>query len=340
MTTVSKRTDYKYLGSYTGHRVHDFVHAHFVLVTVMLLITALLFILAMIIYVVFNKREKQASKEYMEELEELNNEISMQNQALEIHKKALEETIVYAEHEKRSKNEILNDAAEVLEKTLRRLKDYANIAKMVSGDEEKLHIYLDRICMTCDELTNNIMGIIQAESLDGMQKELRPVQVSIPALLESLKKEAAEQAEGKHIQLYMECGGVKDDTFFCDKEKLDLALGNVLDNALKYTGTGGIVSVHATEKGSIKDNNAEFVFCVKDTGTGMSDDFLKRVFNPFSKEDNESISNVQGTGLGLLTARKAVEAMGGKITLKSCQGVGTEVTIALKEIRSQEKREL
>ena len=100
-----------------------------------------------------------------------------------------------------------------------------------------------------------------------------------------------------------------------------------LSNAVKYTGAGGIVSVRITEKPGASMGSANYEFSVKDTGIGMSQEFMEHIFEPFERERNSTISGIQGTGLGMAITKNIVDMMNGTIDVKSEQGVGTEFTV-------------
>ncbi len=116
---------------------------------------------------------------------------------------------------------------------------------------------------------------------------------------------------------------------FCDKLRLNQILLNLLSNSIKYTGTGGIISVKITEKPGAPTGFANYEFHIKDTGIGMSQDFVEHIFEPFERERNSTISRIQGTGLGMAITKNIVDMMHGGIEVLSQQGVGTEFIVSL-----------
>ena len=72
-----------------------------------------------------------------------------------------------------------------------------------------------------------------------------------------------------------------------------------MSNAVKYTGAGGIVSIRITEKGGAPEGYANYEFLIKDTGIGMSEEFVAHIFEPFEREQNATLSGIEGTGLGM-----------------------------------------
>jgi len=102
-----------------------------------------------------------------------------------------------------------------------------------------------------------------------------------------------------------------------DKEKMELAVQNLLENAVKYTPEGGKINI------SVEKNNNNIVFKIKDTGVGIPDDQHERIFTKFFRGDNVIRMETEGSGLGLYTTRNIVDAHKGKIWFDSKEGEGT-----------------
>ena len=103
---------------------------------------------------------------------------------------------------------------------------------------------------------------------------------------------------------------------------------NILSNAVKYNRSGGTVDFNIEER-SVDDSHSSYVFTVRDTGMGMSHEFLKRIYEPFSREQSAPETTYSGTGLGMAITKELVDRLDGTINISSKQGVGTTVTIKL-----------
>ncbi len=114
---------------------------------------------------------------------------------------------------------------------------------------------------------------------------------------------------------------------YADYLRMSQVLSNLLSNAMKFTNTGGSVTFIVDEVEYPKDGYVGFEITVRDTGIGMSDDFQQKLFQPFERENSATVSGVQGTGLGLSIAKNLVDLMGGKISVSSKLGEGTEFKI-------------
>ena len=112
-----------------------------------------------------------------------------------------------------------------------------------------------------------------------------------------------------------------------DIQRLRQIFVNILNNSVKYTKDKGEISLSICEE--VKDDRCELIFNCTDNGMGMSQDFLKRIFDPFERVNNSTNSGIEGTGLGMSIVKKLVDAMNGRIDIKSKEGEGTSITIAI-----------
>jgi len=114
----------------------------------------------------------------------------------------------------------------------------------------------------------------------------------------------------------------------CDNLRLRQIVLNVLENAVKFTPDGGTIYYEITEL----FNDPEYVtyrFVIEDTGIGMSKDFLARIWDPFSQEDEGSRTNYNGTGIGMTITKEYVQMLGGTIEVESQLHVGSKFTITI-----------
>ncbi|MDE7068477.1 MAG: response regulator, partial [Schaedlerella arabinosiphila] len=121
---------------------------------------------------------------------------------------------------------------------------------------------------------------------------------------------------------------VLDEDIYCDNLRLNQVLLNLLSNAIKYTTAGGIISMRVMEKSKVTADYASYEFHIKDTGIGMSKEFVTHIFEPFEREKNSTISGIQGTGLGMAITKNIVDMMNGSIEVRSELGVGTEFIVS------------
>lgn len=134
-------------------------------------------------------------------------------------------------------------------------------------------------------------------------------------------------AEAKHITFLTPAfGKVEWYEYYVDVLKTQRMLMNILNNACKFTGEGGRISLSFKNIRHDEETAVDLII-IEDTGCGMSKEFLARVFEPFAQEHNIYSGTVQGTGLGMSLARETALAMGGDITVESTPGVGSKFTV-------------
>ena len=174
-------------------------------------------------------------------------------------------------------------------------------------------------------LINDVLDMSRIES-GRMHLDEKPCQ--LPDILHGLRNILQADIHAKQLELYIDAVDVLDEEIYCDKLRLNQVLLNLLSNAVKYTGAGGIVSLRITEKAGAPEGYAHYEFTIKDTGIGMSEEFVSHIFEPFEREKNSTISGIQGTGLGMAITKNIVDMMNGTIEVKSEQDVGTEVIVS------------
>ena len=111
--------------------------------------------------------------------------------------------------------------------------------------------------------------------------------------------------------------------------RLNQILLNILSNAIKFTPTGGTISIRISQKNGAPKGRGCYEFRIKDNGIGMSEEFQKHIFEAFSREESSTVSGIQGTGLGMSITKNIVDMMGGTIALESEPGKGSEFIVDL-----------
>lgn len=174
-------------------------------------------------------------------------------------------------------------------------------------------------------LVNDILDISQAEEKKFI---LHPEVYSVREFLESINNIIGEQCKNKGVIYTTDFGQIADRAFMVDRLRFGQIFLNLLSNSCKYTREGGKVDFMATVL-SEKDGITTVEFRVKDTGIGMSEEFLAHAFDAFSQAHTSTIDTRQGSGLGLSIVKQLVDLLKGNIDIKSKKGHGTEVTVIL-----------
>lgn len=186
------------------------------------------------------------------------------------------------------------------------------------------------------ELINEVLDMSKIESGDTTLHE-EPLYLSkTMKIVDGVCRQAAVD---KHQIFDMDIEEIRDDHVLADPVRLRQVLINLISNGVKYTPEHGCVQVKVTQGNSFAEGKASYFFVVKDNGIGMSEEFQKKLFEPFSREDNSMTNATQGTGLGLSIAKSIIAQMGGSIEVKSIQGKGTTFLVRLDLKLVEEEKE-
>ncbi|MBN2778958.1 MAG: response regulator [Bacteroidales bacterium] len=177
-------------------------------------------------------------------------------------------------------------------------------------------------------LVNHILDIskIEAGKLD-LHNEFTNISQTVNLISDMFKLKAAQ----KDIDIIVEYKNNLDVWFFIDEHKLKQVLINLVGNAIKFTKTGHVKILIDYNK--TDEKIASLVLSIIDTGIGMSETDINKLFAPFSQIDSENSENIEGTGLGLNISRQLVELMGGKIEVKSQKDIGSEFRIEFENLK-------
>ena len=181
--------------------------------------------------------------------------------------------------------------------------------------------YLEKIGASADHLLKIINDILDMSRIEAGRMVIRQEVFSLHSLLEQVNIMIGDQCREKGV-------GETDDFYIGDDMKLKQVLINILSNSVKFTSTGDDVTF-TVERISRYENNSVFRFVMKDTGIGMSKDFLPRLFEPFSQEDVSAKSKYGSTGLGMSITKNIVELMNGEIQVESEKDIGTTFTVTV-----------
>ncbi len=175
------------------------------------------------------------------------------------------------------------------------------------------------------ELVNEVLDMGKLESGEVV---LENVPFDLPELIHEITDVLEKQAEERGIVLHREYGRLPHPRLVGSPLHVKRLLMNVLSNAIKYNREKGRVMLDCFEL-SCTGDKAQICFVCADTGIGMSEEFQKRMFEPFVQENAGARSVYGGTGLGMSITKSLVDKMGGTIGVESKQGVGTTYTITL-----------
>lgn len=197
------------------------------------------------------------------------------------------------------------------------------------GDTKSVSDNLHKIKLASNHLLTLINDILDISKVEHGNISLSPVRFSISDLAENLENMVLPMIRQKNIDFRFNKNNITQKYLYADQLRINQIFINILSNSIKYTPDNGQVYVDLSEEAGDKEGFIKLVYKVSDTGIGMSESFMKIMYEPFMRQTDSRINTIQGTGLGLAITKKMVDLMGGKIECQSKEGEGTTFTITL-----------
>ena len=186
--------------------------------------------------------------------------------------------------------------------------------------------HLEKIGTSARYLLSIINDILDMSRIESGRMSFRNEEFSFTSFVYQINSLIDAQCNDKGLTYKCDLRGDIGKYYIGDDTKLEQVLINILGNAVKFTDTGGTVTL-IIECTAQFDGQSNFRFTIRDTGIGMSKDYLPRIFEPFSQEDDTTTSKYGGSGLGMAITKNIIQMMNGTIEVDSEKGVGTTFTV-------------
>ena len=241
-----------------------------------------------------------------------------------------------AERANKAKSEFLSNMSHDIRTPMNGIIGMTAIASANIHDTAKVQDCLKKITLSGRHLLGLINDVLDMSKIESGRLSLNMEVISLRETMESIVNIVQPQVKnkGQHFDIFIR--NIETEMVCCDDVRLNQVLLNLLSNAIKFTGQGGRINVYLSQETSPK--GPEYVRClfkVKDNGIGMTEEFQKKMFDTFTREDRAR--KIEGTGLGMSITHFIVEMMGGTIEVESRQGEGSEFRIILDLERAEEK---
>ena len=242
---------------------------------------------------------------------------------------ALSDAVAAAETANRAKSTFLSNMSHDIRTPMNAIIGFTTLALSNIDDKERVKDYLAKTLASSNHLLSLINDVLDMSRIESGKIHLEEVEVNLSDVLHDLKTIVSGQIYAKQLELYMDATDVTDEDVYCDKTRLNQILLNLLSNAIKFTPAGGTVSVRVRQLAGKVHGCGQYEFRIKDNGIGMSEEFAKKIFEPFERERTSTVSRIQGTGLGMAITKNIVDMMGGTIEVQTAQGKGSEFIICV-----------
>lgn len=249
----------------------------------------------------------------------------------------LEDAMNLAKSANKAKSTFLSNMSHDIRTPMNAIIGFTTLAIANTENTERVKDYLSKILASGNHLLSLINDVLDMSRIESGKIYLEEQEASLSDILHDIKTIVSGQIHAKQLDLYMDVMDVTDEDVFCDKTRLNQVLLNLLSNAIKFTRPGGTVSVRISQLHGAPEGKGMYEIRVKDTGIGMSSEFAERIFEPFERERNSTVSRIQGTGLGMAISKNIIDMMGGTIEVNTEKDKGTEFVIRL-TLRLQSER--
>ena len=256
------------------------------------------------------------------------------------HRDELESALSLAEQANRAKTTFLNNMSHDIRTPMNAIIGFTTLAKTHIDNKERVIDYLEKITQSSNHLLSLINDVLDMSRIESGKVNIEEKEENLADILHSIRNIIQADINAKQMEFVIDTVNVTDENIYCDKLRLNQILINLISNAIKFTEPGGTISVRVTQKEVLKNGNGIYEFRVKDNGIGISEEFLKEIFEPFARERNSTVSGIQGTGLGMAITKNIVDMMGGDIKVDSKVGEGTEFIVTLEFKLQEEHKEI
>lgn len=252
-----------------------------------------------------------------------------------------------AVHEEQTQKQLLQDALEAANRASAAKSDFMSkmshdirtpmnaiigmtaIAAAHAENPDRVRDALSKISSSSRHLLGLINEVLDMSKVESGTISLAAEEFSLSDLLNSmlLMIQPQIQAHKHHLQVHIQ--DIKHENVIGDSLRIQQVFLNLMSNAVKYTPDGGEISFTVREQAMPTSSTGCYEFIVEDNGMGMSEEYLKHIFEPFSRAEDLRTSKIQGTGLGMAITQNIVHMMNGNITVESQLGKGSKFTVTI-----------
>ena len=274
------------------------------------------------------RQNKKKEAQYQAQLEE-------QNRRLEI-------ALQHEGAANRAKREFLFNMSHDIRTPMNAIIGFTSLAATHIDNREQVLDYLKKISTSSQHLLSLINDVLDMSRIENGKIKIDEKPVHLPDIVHDVRSIIQPDMTAKRLAFFIDTMDIEDEDIVTDPLRLNQILLNILSNAIKFTPTGGMISIRIAQKNGAPTGHACYEFRVKDNGIGMSEEFQAHIFEQFAREESATVSRIPGTGLGMSITKSIVDLMGGTISIESEPGKGSEFIVnlcfALNEQKVEQKR--
>lgn len=243
--------------------------------------------------------------------------------------KSLEEALAIAKSANEAKSNFLANMSHDIRTPMNAIIGYATLLMKDADKADKVREYVRKISFSGHHLLSLINDILDMSKIESGKTNLNSEEFVMSEFLEELYSIMAPQAKAKGHDFKFTAKGKLPERVNADRLRLNQVLINLLSNAVKYTPDNGHIELNIEALEENIPNHAHLRITVKDDGIGMSEKFVKEIFEPFAREETEKNRGIQGTGLGMAITKNIIDLIGGIIKVESELDKGSTFVLEL-----------
>ena len=264
--------------------------------------------------------EQLAAHQRAKELADINSR--MKEQQL-----LLMDSLKHAEEGNRAKTSFLFNMSHDIRTPMNAILGFAEIAQHSIDDAERVTECIEKIQVSGKHLLHLINNVLDMANIENEKVTLKEDCCNLEERIEKIRDILQTEIEKKHLMFWIDTSGVKDKWVYCDCIRVNQILFNLLHNAVKFSKPRGDILITLSQNACKIKEYANYEIHIKDTGIGMSQEFLSHIFEPFERENTSTVSQTQGIGLGMPITKNLIDLMGGTIEVFSEPDKGTEFVL-------------
>ena len=247
----------------------------------------------------------------------------------------LQDALSMAHHANQAKSTFLASMSHDLRTPMNAILGFTGIALNNMDDPQRVEECLQKILSSSKHLLNLLNDILDVSRIESGKIQIQEEAMDLKDMAEWLNDLFQPQVDERDLSFVLDFSQIKNSLVYGDPLRLNQILVNLIGNAIKFTEPGGNVVVRCYQQRTAPTGYGTYEFSVKDTGCGMSPEFLDHIFEPFTRDDIEPVRKTEGTGLGMSITKNLIDMMGGTIEVSSKLGLGSQFVVRV-DLRLQD----
>ena len=241
-------------------------------------------------------------------------------------RKLLQDALANSKRSEKTKQVFFSNMSHDMRTPLNAILSLADLTLQNADNPQRVQGYVEKIAYSGRQLLHLVNDILDMSRIEQGKVVLNNQSIDLEDCVQECASTFRLQAEAEKKQFIVECE-VQDRLVMGDPDRISQVLNNLLSNAFKFTAEGDSISISVKQFDGM--GRSQYQFIVKDTGMGMSEEFLPHLFEPYSRETRFSNRQISGTGLGMPIVKNLITEMSGQIRVDSKLGEGTVFTVTI-----------